>query len=104
MRPIDNDVSISMKDANGEGKLKGIIENVPLDFGSVQTRANFYVGDQAPFDMLLGRPWQRGNRVSIDEDDDGTYLVSQQQKQKKKMHRTQHQAPFFLCNPTHSTN
>jgi hypothetical protein len=40
-RPIDYTTSISMNDANGgEGKLTGVVENVPLDFGSVKTRAN----------------------------------------------------------------
>lgn len=28
-----------------------------------------------PFDLLLGRPWQRGNLVSIDEWIEGTFLV-----------------------------
>jgi len=75
-RPIDYTAAISMNDANGgEGKLAGIVDNVPLDFGSVKTRANLYVGTHVPFDLLLGRPWQRGNLVSIDELEDGTYLV-----------------------------
>ena len=75
-RPIDYSAPISMNDANGgEGKLTGVVENVPLDFGSVKTRANLYVGPHVPFDLLLGRPWQRGNLVSIDELEDGTYLV-----------------------------
>jgi len=37
--------------------------------------ANLYVGENLPFDLLLGRPWQKGNRISIDERNDGTYLV-----------------------------
>jgi hypothetical protein len=75
-RPIDCSATLSMNDANGgEGKLTGFVENVPLDFGSVKTRANLYVGAHVPFDLLLGRPWQRGNLVSIDELEDGTYLV-----------------------------
>ena len=39
------------------------------------TYANVFVGDRAPFDLLLGRPWQRGNFISIDERHDGTYLL-----------------------------
>jgi hypothetical protein len=75
-RPIDYSASINMNDANGgEKKLNGIVENVPFEFGSVRTRANLYVGAHVPFDLLLGRPWQRGNLVSIDELEDGTYLV-----------------------------
>jgi hypothetical protein len=75
-RPLDKSASISMSDANGgKGVLGGIVENVPLDYGAVRTRANVYVGAHVPFDLLLGRPWQRGNMVSIDELQDGTYLV-----------------------------
>src|SRR6202451_748577 len=75
-RPIDYSATVSMNDANGgEGKLGGIVENVPLDYGSVRTRANLFVGAHVPFDLLLGRPWQRGNFVSIDERRDGTYLL-----------------------------
>src|ERR1700733_2834092 len=75
-RPIDCTASLSMNDANGgEGKLNGMVENVPLEYGGVTTRANLFVGAHVPFDLLLGRPWQRGNLVSIDELEDGTYLV-----------------------------
>jgi len=75
-RPIDRQTSISMNDANGgEGNLNGIVENVPLNCGGVMTQANLYVGEHVPFDLLLGRPWQRGNYVSIDERRDGTYLL-----------------------------
>src|ERR1700683_1731765 len=75
-RPIDCTASLSMNDANGgEGKLNGFVENVPLEFSSVQTCTNLYVGKHVPFDLLLGRPWQCRNLVSIDEQEDGTYLV-----------------------------
>ena len=39
------------------------------------TNASIYVGDNLPFDLLLGCPWQRGNFVTIDEQKEGTYLV-----------------------------
>jgi hypothetical protein len=75
-RPIDIAKSISMNDANGgEGKLRGLVQNVPLDCGGVSTHANLFVGDHVPFSLLLGRPWQRGNYVSIDERKDGTWLL-----------------------------
>ena len=75
-RPIDRKSAVSMSDANGgEGNLIGIVENVPLNCGGVNTEANLYVGEHVPFDLLLGRPWQRGNYVSIDERRDGTYLL-----------------------------
>jgi hypothetical protein len=65
-----------MNDANGgEGQLRGLVQNVPLTCGGVHTQANLYVGDHVPFSLLLGRPWQCGNFVSIDECQDGTWLV-----------------------------
>ena len=68
--------SVNMNDANGGAStLRGLVPNVPLTCGSVVTHANVYIGDQVPFDLLLGRPWQRGNFVSIDEREDGTYLL-----------------------------
>ncbi|KIM70990.1 hypothetical protein PILCRDRAFT_17523, partial [Piloderma croceum F 1598] len=79
---------MSMNDANGgEGKLNGFVENVPLEFGSVLTRANLYVGAHVPFDLLLGRPWQRGNLVSIDELEDGTYLIFKDPGTKEPKHK-----------------
>jgi hypothetical protein len=65
-----------MNDANGgEGKLRGLVQNVPLNCGGINTQANLFVGDHMPFSLLLGRPWQRGNYVSIDKQKDGTWLL-----------------------------
>jgi hypothetical protein len=44
-----------MLDANGgEGYLSGLIENVPLTCGTALTYANIYVGENLPFQLLLG--------------------------------------------------
>ena len=75
-RPMDVSKVTSMNDANGgEGKLTGLVEEVPITIGNVITQANMFVGDHVPFDLLLGRPWQRGNYITIDERIDGTYLL-----------------------------
>src|SRR6202044_1305010 len=75
-RPMDKTQSISMNDANGgKGVLLGLVQNVPLHCGGVPTHVNLYVGSHVPFQLLLGRPWQRGNYVSIDGRPDGTYLL-----------------------------
>ncbi|GJE97289.1 hypothetical protein PsYK624_135050 [Phanerochaete sordida] len=75
-RPIDVTKQIIMGDANGgEGVLQGFVSDVPLTCGAVTTYASLFIGTKAPFDLLLGRPWQRGNYVSIDERIDGTYLL-----------------------------
>lgn len=75
-RPVDHSSTVNMNDANGgERTLQGLVKNVPLNCGGVHTEVNLYVGEHVPFQMLLGRPWQRGNFVSIDERKDGTYLL-----------------------------
>jgi hypothetical protein len=74
--PMDVTQVLHMNDANGgEGELRGLISDVPLTCGSITTTADLYVGEHVPFDLLLGRPWQRGNLVTIDERVDGTYLA-----------------------------
>jgi hypothetical protein len=56
--PIDVGRSISMNDVNGgKGRLQGLVENVPLTCRAVQTKANLYVGNHVPCNLLLGRPW-----------------------------------------------
>ena len=79
-RPMDVGASVAMNDANGgEGVLRGLVQEVPLTCGAIKTYANLYVGEHVPFDLLLGRPWQRGNYISIDERADGTYLLFKDQ-------------------------
>jgi hypothetical protein len=73
--PLDIKQTVAMNDANGgKGTLSGLVCDVPLKCGAVKTLANLYIGKNAPFDLLLGRPWQQDNRVCIDERKDGTYL------------------------------
>ena len=56
-RPIDCNAMMAMNDANrGEGRLNWIVKKVPLDFGSVHTIGNLFVGKHVPFDLLLRRP------------------------------------------------
>ena len=75
-RPVNSNFTATMKDANGgAGRLVGKIDNVPLRCGGVLTNATLFVGQQLPFDLLLGRPWQRNNLVSIEERINGTYVV-----------------------------
>ena len=79
--PMDIRKQCTIHDANGgEGILHGLVENVSLKCGGVQTLANVYVGDNIPFELLLGRPWQRDNRIGIEERSDGTYLIFKDMK------------------------
>ncbi|KAF4563846.1 hypothetical protein EYR36_003090 [Pleurotus pulmonarius] len=74
--PVDTSKVLTMNDANGgSGELRGYVADIHLTCGSVDTVASLYLGHKAPFNLLLGRPWQRANRVSIEERDEGTYLV-----------------------------
>ncbi|KZP15610.1 hypothetical protein FIBSPDRAFT_692344, partial [Athelia psychrophila] len=75
LRPVDMQQTMTIADANGgRGKLIGIVEDVPLHCGTVKTMASLYVGIHVPYEMLLGRPWQKDNQVSIEERKDGTYI------------------------------
>lgn len=75
--PVNITKNIKMNDANGGvGILTGYLADVQLRCGGVvETRASIFIGEQVPFDLLLGRPWQRGNYVTIDERKEGTYLL-----------------------------
>ena len=73
--PLDKSNKGSMADANGGlGSLMGTIEGVPLSYGHIQMEGDFYVSANAPFQGLLGRPWQVDNEISIKERSDGTHL------------------------------
>jgi hypothetical protein len=75
-REIDMHQIANMSDANGgRAQLQGRINDVELRCGDALTVADLWVSEIAPFTMLLGRPWQRGNLVSIDEREEGTYLI-----------------------------
>ncbi|KAI0054366.1 hypothetical protein BV25DRAFT_1777975, partial [Artomyces pyxidatus] len=74
--PMNKEAGTTMNDANGgKGELSGLVENVPLRYGSVALPGDLFVGKHVPFALLLGRPWQKRNFVSIDERLQGTYLV-----------------------------
>jgi hypothetical protein len=82
--PMDPNQVLRMSDANGgERELRGLIPRVPLTCGGASTQANLFVGDHVPFDLLLGRPWQRGNRVDIIERERGTFLVFKDRRNPK---------------------
>ncbi|KAF8158653.1 hypothetical protein K438DRAFT_1620500, partial [Mycena galopus ATCC 62051] len=75
-QPVDMGRVTSMNDANGgQGQLRGLIQDVDFSCGGAFTMTDLWVSQTAPFSLLLGWPWQRGNLVSIDEREEGTYLV-----------------------------
>jgi hypothetical protein len=74
--PINKHITPIMNDANGGSRVMvGLVEQVPIGCGSIATNADVFVADHVSFEVLLGRPWQKGNSVSIEERSDGTYLL-----------------------------
>lgn len=75
-RPLEPADTKSMRDANGgEKPLMGKVSHVPFTCGGAVLFANVFVAAHVEFDLLLGRPWQQDNQVSISERRDGTYLI-----------------------------
>ena len=73
-----------MHDANGGAKyLCGRIFEAPIKIGNLTTYTTLDVADHVPFDLLLGRTWQRDNGVTIDERKDGTYLMFKDEQLQK---------------------
>ena len=83
-RLLDDLEKISIADANGgQGKLEGMVADTSLNCGQVATTTNLYVGPPVPFKLLLRRPWQHVNYVTIDQQRDGTYLLFKDPKNLK---------------------
>jgi len=75
--PVHYNPGVEMCDANnGTSAMVGVIEGIDISVASMPTFAKgLYIKHRAPFQLLLGRPWQQENKVSIDERADGTYLI-----------------------------
>jgi hypothetical protein len=62
--PINKSATPAMTDTNGEIKaILGLVENVPLTCEAVVTHADLFVAKNVPFDLLLGRSWQKNNYI-----------------------------------------
>jgi hypothetical protein len=72
---MDVSASMTLHDANGgTSTLKGIISDLELKIGGLITMSSYWVTTTCPLDILLERPWQHQNLVSIDKRTDKTYL------------------------------
>ncbi|KAF7984505.1 hypothetical protein HWV62_13655 [Athelia sp. TMB] len=75
-RPVDYCHTMKIMGVNGNnGTLTGLVKNVKLNCGEVSTSANLWISQQGSCSLLLGRPWQQSNLVTIDERKSGTYLI-----------------------------
>ena len=74
-QPMDIRTNTLMRDASNHlMNLKGRCFDVELMAGNFVMTSDFWVGD-VPFQILCGRPWQRRNKVNIEEWNNGTWLV-----------------------------
>jgi hypothetical protein len=82
--PIDTSVTTYMRDAGQhDTRMEGRCHEVQLTAGNLVTVTDLWVGSKLPFALLLGRPWQRKNRISIDERETGTWLCRRDPHDKK---------------------
>ena len=66
---------MTLCDANGgNNRLLGMIPDLEMKIGGLSTTGDFWVSSEIPPDILLSRPWQRQNMVSIDKQLNETYL------------------------------
>jgi len=73
--PMTYTTRAAMRDAGDHiTSLDGLCDNLTLTAGNLVTTSNFWVGD-VPFPLLCGRPWQRRNKVNVEERNTGTWLV-----------------------------
>ena len=70
---IDVDADWRMGDANAQTtKLMGVCHNVSIVIGGVGVKVHIFVNQQAKYDLLLGRPWERAVRAEYQNRDDGS--------------------------------
>ncbi|KAG0695664.1 hypothetical protein DFH29DRAFT_1005244 [Suillus ampliporus] len=73
--PINQNVRMQMQTANrGSQEMAGCIEMLEIDVEGIKTWAHAYVVPDAPYHLLLGRPWQRLIHLSKAEDTDGIHV------------------------------
>ncbi|KAF9030232.1 hypothetical protein BDZ89DRAFT_1132534 [Hymenopellis radicata] len=62
MYPIHPLKTMNIRDVHGvESYLAGRVPGVQINHGIIKTKGTFYLSDTLPYDMILGRPWQRDN-------------------------------------------
>ncbi|KAG2335643.1 hypothetical protein BDR05DRAFT_855710, partial [Suillus weaverae] len=73
--PINQNVRMRMQTANGGSQeMAGCLEMLEIDVAGIKTWAHVYVVPDAPYRLLLGRPWQRLVRLSKAEDTDNVHV------------------------------
>ena len=74
--PINKDIRMRMQTANGSSQdMSGCLEMLEIDVDGIKTWAHAYVIADAPYRLLLGRPWQRLVKLSKSETADMVYVT-----------------------------
>ncbi|KAG2739862.1 hypothetical protein P692DRAFT_201728967, partial [Suillus brevipes Sb2] len=74
--PINKDIRMRMQTANGSSQgMSGCLEMLEIDVDGIKTWAHAYVIADAPYRLLLGRPWQRLVRLSKSETSEMVYVT-----------------------------
>jgi hypothetical protein len=73
--PINKEAPMRMQTANGGSQeMAGCVEMLEIEVEGIKTWAHAYVVPDAPYRLLLGRPWQRLVRLSKVEDTNGVSI------------------------------
>ena len=73
---INSQVRTCMQTANGSiQEMPGCIEMLEIDVEGIKSWAHAFVILDAPYRILLGRPWQHHVHLKKDEDDDNVYIT-----------------------------
>ncbi|KAJ8582376.1 hypothetical protein M405DRAFT_750358, partial [Rhizopogon salebrosus TDB-379] len=74
--PRNEQIRMRMQTANGGSQdMGGCVEMLEIDVDGIKTWAHAYVVPDAPYRLLLGRPWQRLVRLSKEETDDAVQVT-----------------------------
>ncbi|KAG1902002.1 uncharacterized protein F5891DRAFT_1187029 [Suillus fuscotomentosus] len=73
--PINQDVQMRMQTANGSSQeMAGCLEMLEIDVEGIKTWAHAYIVPEAPYCLLLGRPWQCLVCLSKTKDTDNVHV------------------------------
>ena len=85
---INSNIKLCMQTVNGGIQhMPGCLEMLEIDVDGLKTWAHAFVIPDAPYQLLLGRPWQRLVRLKKDEDDDDVHIIICDPCNKSNLHR-----------------
>ena len=75
--PRNNSVTVSMQAANGAtSRTLGLVENLPFDFDGIKLYLHVHVVKDAPYDILLGRPFDILTKSRVENGDNEEQLIT----------------------------